>query len=257
MDSACPNDVRFYFPSSEQELWSSVSTLSAASPHFKTLFASEFAEGTVQDIVGALDDEDEGTEDGDEDDRCDGEDSDCETDRQRRGKGSSPKQSRDVLGVVPYRDVVINHTSYTTYRSVLVWIYSEYIKFARLSSTFIDEDDRCLTIAEASADQPQLPVLASPKSVYRLAHYLDIEELQKLALASIRSQISVHNVARELFSNLGRMYPEVQAMEIGFAVEHWREVKVTRGMKEVQRSCRSGEADSSTAAVLANLVMRL
>ena len=42
-----PNDAKFLFSPSNLVLWGNVESLSAASPYFKTLFDSGFAEGSV------------------------------------------------------------------------------------------------------------------------------------------------------------------------------------------------------------------
>lgn len=229
--------------------------LSAASPYFKTLFASGFAEGTMKEHTGIVEDQDEATEDG-----VDREDSDGETDRDLARKAGpcdslvEPPTPRTGGG---FHDVVIKHTSYTTYRSVLVWIYSRHITFTRLSQSFPDQYDRAPYIEQLAAKNPLLPLPTSPKSVYRLAHYLELEELRQLAFASITSQINVECVARELFSNLGRTDSEVQKMEIDFAIKNWEEVKVSEGMKDMQTKLRLGKLDHTAGSVFALLALRL
>jgi hypothetical protein len=251
-----PNDVRLYFPSCKRELWSSVAILSAASPYFKTLFSSGFTEAEMKVHAGSAEEEDVAMDDG-----IDEEDSDAETDRtlvKKLDVGVRSERSSAAHGSLPFHDVIIKDTSFTTYRSVLVWIYSRHIAFSPLASTFdSDRGVRLLKIEEMSKATSHLPLPASPKSVYRLAHYLELEALQELALASINSQITVKNVAEELFSRLGRTDAEVQKMELNFAIANWDKVKLSKGMKAVQGNLASGKLDHTAGSVFALLALRL
>lgn len=82
-------------------------------------------------------------------------------------------------------------------------------------------------------ETPALVLPASPKSVYRLAHLLELAELQLLALKAIKSNIKVKNVLIELTSEVARAYPEVQKIAYDFARDHWEEVELSEGMKTV------------------------
>jgi hypothetical protein len=192
---------------------------------------------------------------GEDRDRIDDDDSDGETDGMLVEKASHPTPT------FPFHDVRITSAAYTTYRSVLVWIYSGHISFAPLTSTLknkkVETEEGHNQLESSAIQRPDLPASPSPKSVYRLAHYLGLDDLRKLALDSIASQITVNNVAQELFGDVGRTYEEVQTNEMDFAVKHWKEVKVTGGMLEVQRAITAGELDHSAGAIATKLAMRL
>lgn len=57
-------------------------------------------------------------------------------------------------------------------------------------------------------------VPVSPKSMYRLAHYLEMEEVQKLAIVKIVSQIKPSNAASFLKQDIAVTYPAVSVSRI-------------------------------------------
>ncbi|KAL8276954.1 hypothetical protein RQP46_010682 [Phenoliferia psychrophenolica] len=115
----------------------------------------------------------------------------------------------------------ITESSYKTYSSVLLWIHTGYINFALLpSSRPAPDSDATLNTPSSTA-----PRTSSPKSVYRLADYLDLSELKSLALAAILTQVDVTNVAEELTSDLSAHFEPVQEALAYFAVDNWAEVK--------------------------------
>lgn len=108
-----------------------------------------------------------------------------------------------------------------------------------------------------SDEDPHLPTPASPKSIYHLAPFLELPELQSLALEGISSHLSPANVAQELFGETSFLYREVQEVEMAYAAEHWEEVRESEGMKEVDRRAEVGELSAAAACVGVKLAMRL
>ncbi|KAI5480476.1 hypothetical protein MNV49_000629 [Pseudohyphozyma bogoriensis] len=148
----------------------------------------------------------------------------------------------------PYHEIAVTDTAYTTYRAVLCWIHSSHIDFARLSSSFrqppsstntTSNETRLETIQSLSRRQPFLPLAASPKSVYRLAHFLSLPRLMELALASIKSQLTPQTVAYELFSTTSEGYEEVREVCLAYAAKHWSEVKESAALEEIHAECVS------------------
>lgn len=131
--------------------------------------------------------------------------------------------------------------SYKTYRSVLMWVYSSQIRFAPLDSSV-----RYSTTSDAKLLQKtksiQSDKFSSPKSVYRLAHYLQLSELSKIALESIESQIEFENVAYELYSDLSKNYEEVRTICLRTASEDW----VSRRSSHVNSFCAQSILTSPT-----------
>jgi hypothetical protein len=146
----------------------------------------------------------------------------------------------------PFHQVVINATAYTTYRAVVVWIHTGHITFAPLVSKFRSykwaaSGARTQAINLLAAEQPQLPLPASPKSVDRLAHLFELDELMQLALDSIKAQLSPNMVAYKLLRDVAACYEDVRDVELGYALVHWEKAKGSEAMKEMKRLAESGQ----------------
>ncbi|KAL8286529.1 hypothetical protein RQP46_004546 [Phenoliferia psychrophenolica] len=222
-----PNDVRLYFPldgGRSLELWASRKILSAASAYFKSAFELDLEEfkdtvlaHTVVDtkVRDAPDSESEWNDSPDDD-----------------GPPCIPAE----LPEFECYNLKIEKTSYQTYRSVLCWIYTSHVDFAPLLSTFATDsiDARAARDSYLSAfalKNPTIPVPSSPSSIYRLAHYLEIPVLQRLALANLRAQLTPANIAIELFSETSGRYPDALELLSTYAAKHKREMKESEGWK--------------------------
>ncbi|KAI5480388.1 hypothetical protein MNV49_000963 [Pseudohyphozyma bogoriensis] len=114
-----------------------------------------------------------------------------------------------------------------------------------------DEDDlnpsppspppRIAYLEDQQRADPSLPLPVSPKSVYRLAKLAELPALAKLALESFESSLTVKNAAVELFGNFSGQYPEARKVVMEFAVRNWKNVKASKGMKEVERRVKKGK----------------
>ena len=134
---------------------------------------------------------------------------------------------------------------------------TRFIAFAPLTS-LTSSSERLSQISASIEKNPSLPAPASPKSVYRLAHYLEISELKQLALASIQRQLTVDNVAQELFGDVSQAYPEVQTILIHFAVKNWSIVKTSDAIKLAEKDLEGGEVPNPlVASIFVKLAMRL
>ncbi|KAL8293424.1 hypothetical protein RQP46_000125 [Phenoliferia psychrophenolica] len=140
-----------------------------------------------------------------------------------------------------FHEVFVTDAAYSTYRAVVVWIYTGQITFAPIQS---------------SATPKRYPNSVSPKSVYRLAHFLDISDLKTLALAAFKQQVSSANAAVELFSETSRLYEEVQAVLLDFVVQQWSEVKNSDGMQEIERLLEA-EEDVPMGATMLKIMLEL
>lgn len=94
---------------------------------------------------------------------------------------------------------------------------------------------RAAAIAPWSSLYPHRPKPVSPKSMYRLAHFLEIPALQTIAVEALRQQLAADTVAFEVFDDpMPEVYDEVAATEIDFAMANWSKVKASRAMRNVQ-----------------------
>jgi len=149
------------------------------------------------------------------------EDSDRETDALTfQGKlGQVPPAPHDPLddGEIPYKQVTVEQAAYTTYRAVLLYLSTGFIQLAPLSSSFaaapVPREARTAALFALHIVDPFLPVPASPESVYRLAHVLDLKQLKSMALRFVRDEaLTVSTAPAELFSELARDNVEWRTM---------------------------------------------
>ncbi|BGP22328.1 proteophosphoglycan ppg4 [Rhodotorula toruloides] len=148
--------------------------------------------------------------------------------------------------LAPFKLVKITQSSHTTCAAALVWLASHYISFPRA--------------AAMEAIQPPdagLPSLASPKSVYRLAHLLGIDALASLALENLKSQLTPKNALCELYSDVACCYPAVRDVVLAYVLEHWSEVVETQAAGEMQDEAELGELPVGAAKTAMMLAVKL
>lgn len=215
-----PHDVRIFFPRQGKEIWAKSSTLTSLSPYFKTMISSGFQEGSTRISTTSTASTRKWTRDELEETETENggeqafDDSDDETDLHFTGAGASPPASTSPSTPShPFHQIIITQAAFTTFTAAICWLETGYIQFPPLSSTFpplTRGADRLKLISAAAAAEPTLPILASPFSVYRLAHFLELPELQQIALDAIVANLTVENVAVTGFaSDVALAYPEV------------------------------------------------
>ncbi|ORY48425.1 hypothetical protein BCR35DRAFT_310872 [Leucosporidium creatinivorum] len=242
-------DVRSYFPRFGRDLWTSSALLSSRSPYVAQLFKSGFSESQMKRTpsqLGKKDVEEGRTKSSAFDD------SDDERDEVLTQAGDTQGGSRVAEDSCshPFHEFVVTETAYTTYRAVVVYLATGHISFAPLTSTLraagaSSGDGGTPRNLASTVQDPSSLLPASPKSVYRLAHLLSLVDLQDLALASINSQLTIDNVAYELFSEVTSVYDEIAAAVVAFASKHWAEVKQSSAMKEMESRVLRGETELS------------
>ncbi|KAK4699822.1 hypothetical protein P7C70_g6434, partial [Phenoliferia sp. Uapishka_3] len=232
IDSPRYLDVEFVFVDG-RTLFSNSAFLSDASPYYKTLFTSGFSETSKQSTTAAP-----------------------VTSKSLLPSSAMKKPLRvsedsdtevDVPVFTPptssYR-IEVTETSYVTYREVLRWLHTRDIAFAPLTSSLpasssasgVDTTSNVISL-------PPLFIPASPKSVYRLADFLDLTELKTLALSSILSQVGVANVVEELMSEVSAVYEPVQDALLQCTLENWDIVRESAGWKDLERKIEAGEGE--------------
>ncbi|KAL8291313.1 hypothetical protein RQP46_002291 [Phenoliferia psychrophenolica] len=208
LDSSGALDVRFVFPrDGGRELWASSAVLATVSPYLKKLFDWRAPEITTPAHPTSLDTPFLRSaltfDDSDDDDAL-----------------ANPPSRVPVPCKHPHHTVEVTEFSYITYRATLSWILSHHIEFRPHATTNVNSPTPA-----PQKHSSTLPLPASPKSVYRLAHLLEIRELQALALEAIRSQVTVATVVADLFSETSGKYPAVLDVLCQFMVEHREEMK--------------------------------
>lgn len=258
-DPSLPN-VRFLFPrqDGDAELWATKDLLVAASPYFASLFASGFAETASKrgkrprsdvkrlsnaDTVNAALDED---------------DSDVEVDEELFST-NRPTLHGAASDDHAFNEIRITTFSYSTYRAVLLFIATSHIEFrSQLKSTppppadaNNDANGKSPEVKQKSAapDKSELPAPVSPKSVYRLAHLLDLPKLQERALRVFADLLTPAGAATELFTPTAMAFDEVCKTALNYVVKNWYQVKTTDAWKEAKERVRN-EGTPGASAVL-------
>lgn len=257
------SNVCFDFPRIGRQLSANESVLRKASPYFENVFSSGFAEDSASSTKVP-------TEPSFELPPLTFEDSDDENDQ----VFEKTKSLETPSSLPPFKTITITDATYSTYYNVLCWIGTGHIVFAPLHSTSsasTDSVDEKEVVKESKSkkkarrheaklnalDQVNaaLPPPSSPKSVYRLAHFLELPELVNLALQNFKSQLNADNAAYELFSDVASSYVEFRDIALGYVVENWKKVVKSKSYEEVRKRAKSGEADSEIALLLGERLM--
>ncbi|GAA6011349.1 hypothetical protein JCM11491_002753 [Sporobolomyces phaffii] len=260
--------VCFYFLRSRRRLWADEDALRKASPYSETMLSSDFAEGAASSSSSPSSPPPEPLPD------YTFADSDVESDDDEVKPDDDGSQLKDNFttgsdSASPCKTIRVVDTPYSTYLAVLLWISSRFIAFAPLSSTFAPDEDpfdpasaartaRATAVVELTKKaKAGLPRPVSPKSVYRLAHLLEMPELAALALANFKAQLTVDGAFHELFSDVSAAYAPVQRVAMDYVLDHWPEVKAARAVQVVENKAERGLATSAMAAIGIRLAKRL
>lgn len=240
--------MRLSFPHSGQDLWANSQILKEVSPYFQDLLENGFTESNT--ALCAYPGSTTGTSVKHALDWSDSDDDDPQP---------TPLKPQQRVHTVK----ILNH-SFKTYQAVYTWIVTSHILFAPLhplpvtrSGSPSHDDAGSGSTASSTPSPPPAkrlrtdrldetatpPSGVSPKSVYRLAHFLGLDELQKLALDAFQSGLTVNNVADQLFSSTADSYEEIRTVAVAFAVEHWEEVGESESMRGKIAQVELGELD--------------
>ncbi|GAA6045077.1 hypothetical protein JCM8097_001338 [Rhodosporidiobolus ruineniae] len=248
-----PHDVRLFFPSPRPggaELWAKADILSEASAYFKDLLTSDFAESVPQrskrariEAVVKVDAAPNGPQ-------KDFADSDDETDEFFFSKRPPNVDASPAADDLPYRQIAITQTAYSTYYAILVFLHTDFIHFAPLRSSSSSPSFRRDALETSYTERPTLPLPISPKSAFRLADLLDLPTLRQRCLNAFRSALTVRGVAHELFSDTSIAYDDLRAVVVDYVKENWEAVRASEGWKEHMERIKAGEAPEAAPLVV-------
>jgi hypothetical protein len=158
------------------------------------------------------------------------EDSDDESDKVALALAAT-RTSRTIPAGV--REIVVDFTAYTTYHAVLIWMLYGYIEFSQLSQVSFAPDISSIKTRSASTEVDHaLALPASPKSVYKLAHFLELPDLMALALDNLKSQLTTNNVLYQVISDVA-VHDEVFDAIAAFAKSRWQTIKGSQAAVEL------------------------
>ncbi|BGP48985.1 hypothetical protein JCM10450v2_004864 [Rhodotorula kratochvilovae] len=234
------NNVRLFFPKVGEkgaELWTSADLLSSSSPYLKDLLTSDFSEGIKVCTKRSRTSPAPVTQTVDASVQKDFEDSDDDTDIALL-KADPPELHAVQDGTeLAYRQITVTQAAYATWRAVLRYLETGFIRFAPLSSAAQSNGPSAILtrveyIETARKYDPALPTPTSPKSTYRLAHLLQLEHLQQLCLAHLSGTLTAHSAAHELFDDAAVCYEDWRKVILTYVVKNWNSVSQSSSWKE-------------------------
>jgi hypothetical protein len=104
-------------------------------------------------------------------------------------------------------------------------------------------------IPRSPSSTPHLVAPASPKSVYRLAHFLGLADLRLLARRALHTSLTPGNILTELFSDVSVAYPEIADVMLEAAADLWEKVKEGKAVEEMERQLEEGIIELPAALV--------
>lgn len=134
----------------------------------------------------------------------------------------------------PRSEVVVTDASYTTFRALLYYLYTDSITFAPLSSTYIvakenaqatnspfPYSNRRSYLQANSVSTGLLPRSCSSKAIYRLGDKLGLSELKERACEHIMRNLTASNIVFEAFGSFTLRFEEIKRPQIAFLLERW------------------------------------
>ncbi|PWN20564.1 hypothetical protein BCV69DRAFT_299046 [Microstroma glucosiphilum] len=160
------------------------------------------------------------------------------------------------------RKVVVRDSSYTTFKALLFYLYTDTVEFAPLTSSFIElgESDRdpvrgplsdrvspahfCEDMLKAHQRRqaiidmlhqkhPDRPTACSAKSMYRLADKLNLTDLKSRAHQHIATHLDSMNIVWEAFSSFTCRYPDILKIEVDYLLRNWKTIRKGSPLKSV------------------------
>ncbi|GAA6007942.1 hypothetical protein JCM11491_006550 [Sporobolomyces phaffii] len=155
----------------------------------------------------------------------------------------------------PRSEVIVADASYSTFRALLYYLYTNQVSFTPLASTFYAAKDRAVAnnVPLAYSDRKAFILAHSPhvtnaggvgpasaKAIYRLADKMNIVELKQLAFDHIISSLTPQNVVYEAFGSFSARFEEIKRVEVAFLLQHWNDVRTSGSLAKVFGYLRSG-----------------
>ncbi|GAA5947077.1 hypothetical protein JCM3765_002142 [Sporobolomyces pararoseus] len=205
-----------------RRLWIDSSLLCSLSDYFSICLSSDFAESkihstesgrAVEDVLEPIKKKQKTEEEFEDSDDDEGDQDPEHTASSTLSNGSS----------LSFQEITISHAAFVTYRALLVWNQTGFLRFAPLTSSFLtfNSYQPIVDLAEAQklrqqviekliADDSSLPHPVSPKSMYRLAAFLDLEDLKKRSLSAYFQRLTTQGAIHELLSKESSCYPDLR-----------------------------------------------
>ncbi|BGP29329.1 hypothetical protein JCM10296v2_001068 [Rhodotorula toruloides] len=161
---------------------------------------------------------------------------------------------------MPSKFSTIREASWTTCLAVFVWRESGFIPFAPMWHRDVEDDGFPIENTPSVPLRPDLslPLPVSPKSVFRLAKMLGLDELAALALPIILEQATPLTALYEVYTMASCHNTELRDPLVAMLAEHWDEAKESYWVERVTSKLHSmpPEAQVVTTQLMEALARR-
>ncbi|KAG1899616.1 uncharacterized protein F5891DRAFT_1189426 [Suillus fuscotomentosus] len=130
--------------------------------------------------------------------------------------------------VVNYRNILMRDTAFRTLKAFLLYLYTNTISFSPLKSQGPPGTD-------GQTPNPSTSWPCSPKSMYRLASKVRLDNLRDRAFYEIRNRLDAKNVLQELSSSFTSKYPAILQMNVEVLLQHIASVPVIQNIPALLR----------------------
>ncbi|EIW82758.1 hypothetical protein CONPUDRAFT_163838 [Coniophora puteana RWD-64-598 SS2] len=125
----------------------------------------------------------------------------------------TPSEVPSMIPPSVSKTILVTGAAYKTWKAFLFYAYTGQTSFTPLTSIAnIEELRTSSTMGKGDVHSDCPP--CSPKSMYRLAHKLQLESLKQIAFKDIERKLNKTNILHEVLSKFTSKYPEIQEMEI-------------------------------------------
>ncbi|KIJ07080.1 hypothetical protein PAXINDRAFT_140225 [Paxillus involutus ATCC 200175] len=160
-----------------------------------------------------------------------------------RSTTGGPSAEPPSYSVSTCQMTLVRGIAYRTWFSFIYYRYTGQISFLPLTSQGLGISGR-----SASLD---CPPPCSPKSMYRLAISLAMEDLKNCAFDAVKVGLSKVNIVDEVLSYFTSRHPDIQKMELDILVANRKEPEVRRALETNIAQLAAGQSPHSAAAFTA------
>jgi len=141
-----------------------------------------------------------------------------------RGAMYTSVSSQHKPRVVDCRNMLVRDTAFRTWKALILYLYTDKLVFSPLKS------QRWPRKKNVVATDPSTLWPCSPKSMYRLACKVRLNEVRDRAFSEIRSNLNEDNILQELSSSFTSKYPAILKMQVEVLLDHIASVPVIQNM---------------------------
>jgi len=176
----------------------------------------------------------------------------------KSSKASKSTYDDVTSGCIPVASstFVVTGPAYKTWKAFLFYAYTGQVNFSPLTSNPPKAEEKTDDPESCRNDAKTRCPPCSPKSIYRLAHKLQLEPLKQLAFEEIRRNLNKDNILQEVLSKFTAKHTEIREMETSVLMGYRRESAVMDALPKKMAQMMRGEMPHCEE-VLTTIMMNL